>query len=73
LRVIQIAIADAVVFGDEPVPHINKILEQHPRDIILPKELPVKGIEVVVAVAGRREDNSLRTDRIRELTAQVAN
>ena len=73
LGVIEIALAHAVVFGDEPVPHIDEVLEQHPRNIILPEEVPVKGIEAVVAGAGYREDKSLRTDRIPRLTALAAN
>ena len=40
----DLQVTHAVIFGDEPVPHIDKVLEQHPEDIILPEELPVKGI-----------------------------
>jgi hypothetical protein len=48
-RVIEEARADMVVFGDEPVAHIDIVLEKRPKYIVQLEELPVKGVDVEVA------------------------
>ena len=43
-----------VVFGNEPVAHINVILKKRPKDIVQLQELAVKGVDIEVPDGGGR-------------------